>query len=166
MDGYASAWLGNGPLGSDALTVSPYQGLDALEPAFVRADESGAVVFVLAATSNVDAATLQQSLVGSDTLPSVVAHFARERSAGRRTVGVVVGATRPLVDSGLSPEDLADILVLAPGFGAQGASLTSVRAIFGDAAPRVIPSVSRSVLQHGLDAVDRAIDEHLRELSF
>jgi orotidine-5'-phosphate decarboxylase len=78
---------------------------------------------------------------------------------------VVVGATRPLVDSGLSPEDLADILVLAPGFGAQGASLSSVRAIFGDAAPRVIPSVSRSVLQHGLDAVDRAIDEHLRELS-
>lgn len=165
MDGYATAWLGNGPLRSDALTVSPYQGLDALEPAFARADESGAVVFVLAATSNVDAATLQQSRVGSDALPALVARFARERSAGRRTVGVVVGATRPLVDSGLSPDDLVDILVLAPGFGAQGASLTNVRAIFGDAAPRVIPSVSRSVLQHGLDAVGRAIDEHLRELS-
>ena len=34
-EGYAQAWLGGGPLGVDALTVSPYLGVDSLAP-FVR----------------------------------------------------------------------------------------------------------------------------------
>jgi orotidine-5'-phosphate decarboxylase len=164
MEGYASAWLGDGPLACDAMTVSPYQGFDALEPAFRAAGDSGAVVFVLAATSNPDAGDVQRAVVKDVTLSATIARRARERSSGDRTVGVVVGSTRDLESSGLSSADLEGILVLAPGFGAQGARLSDLHAIFGRATPTVIPSVSRSVLGHGLDGINRAIGEHLREL--
>lgn len=164
MQGYADAWLAEGPLQSDALTVSPYQGFDALEPVFHRAESLGATVFVLCATSNPDADDLQRASLGGSTLPAVVARYARERSGDTNTVGVVVGATRNLTSAGLTDSDMDGLLVLAPGFGAQGASLTDIHAIFGAATPNVIPSVSRSVVRSGLAGVANSIDEHLREL--
>lgn len=164
MQGYADAWLGDGPLRSDALTVSPYQGFDALEPAFSRAASIGSTVFVLCATSNPDAKDLQRASLAGASLPAIVARYAKERSGDTNTVGVVVGATRDMAEAQLSADDLAGLLVLAPGFGAQGASLTDIRRIFGTATPRVIPSVSRSVIRSGLAGVATSIDEHLREL--
>lgn len=164
MDGYANAWLASGPLQSDALTVSPYVGFDALEPAFSLATNYGATVFVLCATSNTNADQLQRATIAGAALPAVVARFARERSGGTMTVGVVVGATRGLADSGLTEADLDGLLILAPGFGAQGASLADISRIFGTATSRVIPSVSRSVTNDGLANMPRSIDRHLREL--
>lgn len=164
MEGYADAWLGNGPLASDALTASPYQGFDALEPAFLGAEATGATVFVLAATSNPDARSVQSATIGGTPLPAAIAAFARARSGSRHTVGVVVGATRSLESSGLSEVDLDGLLILAPGFGAQGAELSDIPLLFGATASTVIPSVSRSVVRRGLDEVGAAIDDHLREL--
>jgi len=164
MEGYAAAWLGDGPLQSDALTVSPYQGFAALEPAFSRAEASGATVFVLSSTSNPDADDVQRASLASATVPALVARYARERSGDTRTVGVVVGATRDLAARGLTAANLDGLLILAPGFGAQGASLTDISQIFGAASATVIPSVSRSVVHDGLDNAATAIEEHLREL--
>lgn len=164
MHGYADAWLGTGPLQSDALTVNPYLGFDALEPVFSLAETTGSTVFVLSATSNPDAGHVQRASIAGATLPALVARFARERSGGTNTVGVVVGATRGLADSGLTAADLDGLLVLAPGFGAQGASLADISTIFGGATKRVIPSVSRSVVREGLANMPRAIDQHLQEL--
>lgn len=164
MQGYADAWLTYGPLGSDALTVSPYQGLEALEPAYQRAEAAGATVFVLAATSNPDAPDVQSASIDGSSLPATIAAFARARNGASRTVGLVVGATRDLVSSGLSAADLEGLLILAPGFGAQGAELSELNQLFGRAANTVIPSVSRSVLRLGLDGIGTAIDGHLREL--
>ncbi len=164
MQGYSDAWLADGPLQSDALTVNPYQGFEALEPAFSRAASVGATVFVLCATSNTDANDLQGASLAGSSLPAIVARYAKEYSGDASTVGVVVGATRDLAEAGLTAEDLAGLLVLAPGFGAQGASLTDLREIFGTATPRVIPSVSRSVVRSGLASVANSIDEHLQEL--
>ena len=164
MQGYADAWLGDGPLHCDALTVSPYQGFDALEPAFSRAASVGSTVFMLCATSNPDAKDLQRASLAGSSLPAIVARYAKERSGDTNTVGVVVGATRDVSEAGLSADDLAGLIILAPGFGAQGAPLTDIRKIFGTATPRVIPSVSRSVIRTGLAGVATSIDEHLREL--
>jgi orotidine-5'-phosphate decarboxylase len=164
MHGYAEAWLGNGTLKSDALTVNPYLGFDALEPVFSMAETTGSTVFVLSATSNPDADQVQRTSFAGATLPALIARLARERSCGTNTVGVVVGATRGLADSGLTAADLDGLLVLAPGFGAQGASLADISTIFGAATKRVIPSVSRSVARDGLANMPRAIDQHLKEL--
>jgi orotidine-5'-phosphate decarboxylase len=62
--------------------------------------------------------------------------------------GVVVGATVPpgeLPLSGLGGP------ILAPGFGAQGATAADLRAVFGPELPRVLPASSRDVLRHGPD---------------
>lgn len=164
MDAYAVAWLSEGPLQSDALTASPYQGFDALEPAFDRADVSGSTVFVLCATSNPDSAAVQSASVNGHSLPSAIAALARARNHRGNTVGLVVGATRSLEASGLTVDDIDGTLVLAPGFGAQGAQLSDLKALFGAAAGWVIPSVSRSVLDAGPAGIATAIEAHRREL--
>lgn len=164
MQAYASAWLASGPLQSDAVTVSPYQGFESLEPAFGMADASGATVFVLCATSNADAAAVQGATVGEQSLPSAIAAFARNRNRGGTCVGLVVGATRPLLESGLTVADVEGTLLLAPGFGAQGAQLSDLSTLFGAASSTVIPSVSRSVLAAGPTGIGDAINNHRREL--
>lgn len=164
MGGYAEAWLGSGPLHSDALTVNPYLGFEALEPAFSIAETNGSTVFMLSATSNPDAHHVQRASIGGTSLPALVARFARERSGVTNTVGIVVGATRGPGDSGLTESDLDGLLVLAPGFGAQGVSLTNLSTIFGAATTRVIPSVSRSVVSGGLAKIAPSIEMHLQEL--
>ena len=59
MAGYADAWLGeSSPLRADAVTVSPYLGVGALNPVFDLAEATGRGVFVLAATSNPEAVAL------------------------------------------------------------------------------------------------------------
>src|SRR5690606_2108364 len=57
MDAYAAAWFTPGsPLEADALTVNPYLGVGALDSTFALAARHGKGTFVLAATSNPDAA--------------------------------------------------------------------------------------------------------------
>lgn len=165
MQGYVNAWLGNGPLHSDALTVSPYQGFDSLDPAFAVATTEGATIFVLCATSNADATQIQSASKGDQTLPAFIAGLARQRVNPTNCAGVVVGATRGLAASGLTERDVDGLLILSPGFGAQGASLSDLPTIFGSAANRVIPSVSRSVVRDGLSNVGASIEKHLRELA-
>lgn len=164
MQAYASTWLSAGPLQSDALTASPYQGFDALEPAFDLADMSGSTVFVLCATSNPDSIAIQSASVDGVSLPATVARLARARNHRGNSVGLVVGATRPLSESGLTHSDLDGTLILAPGFGAQGAGLGDLDGLFGPNAINVIPSVSRSVLGAGAAGITSAIDDHRREL--
>jgi orotidine-5'-phosphate decarboxylase len=164
MAAYANTWLQTGPLESDALTASPYQGFDALEPAFDLADVGGSTVFVLCATSNPDSSAIQSAVIDGVSLPATVARLARARNHRGNTVGLVVGATRSLEDSGLTIDDIEGTLVLAPGFGAQGAGLNDLESIFGSASSHVIPSVSRSVLGAGPSGVAAAIDDHRREL--
>src|SRR5690606_29991881 len=77
MEGYADAYLAHGvPLECDALTVSPYLGFGSLQPAFDLAQHTGKGVFVLALTSNPEAASVQHAR-GEDGV-SVAATIASE----------------------------------------------------------------------------------------
>lgn len=112
MAGYASAWLTPGsPLEVDAMTLNPYLGVGTLEDAFATADAAGKGVFVLAATSNPEAATVQHARTRSgDTVSAdVLAGVSRwngtngaERRVG--SAGVVIGATQSLSAFGLDTE--------------------------------------------------------------
>jgi orotidine-5'-phosphate decarboxylase len=157
-DGYAAAWLTPGsPLEADALTVSPYLGVGALDGAFATAERAGKALFVLAATSNPEAAALQGARVADGrTVAAAVADTVAARNARTGAGhGIVVGATVDRADFGLSTD--AATPVLAPGFGAQGASLASLRTLFpGDAL--VLASASRSILHAGPDGLAAAID--------
>ena len=88
VDAYGAAWLEPGsPLECDALTVSPYLGVGALESVFRLAESAGKGVFVLAATSNPEAAALQRDGVAARVLDEVRAWNAA-RAAERALDGV------------------------------------------------------------------------------
>src|SRR5690606_29904969 len=71
---YADAYLGEGPLAADALTVSPYLGLDTLEPFVAAAAAHGRGVYVLVRTSNPGSGDLQDlPLAGGGTVASRLA---------------------------------------------------------------------------------------------
>lgn len=164
MAGYADAWLTTGaPLEVDALTVSPALGVGALEPAFARATETGKGLFVLAATSNPEARAIQAARV-SDAGPSVAAHVLAEVDSRNRAVvtagsgavgpfGVVVGATIDPTDLGFDVGSATACPILAPGFGAQGATPDDIAGRFGSARGRVIANVAREALNAGPDAL-------------
>lgn len=164
MAGYAAAWLGEGaPLEADAVTLSPYLGPDSLAETFRYARESGKGAFVLAATSNPEAGELQRSPAGGRSVAAYVAESVRgaESAAALHDIGLVIGATVDRATFGLSDEALADLPILAPGFGAQGAEPADLPHLFGPLARNVIASESRSILSAGPRGLAARIDERL-----
>ena len=156
MEAYADAYLDpTSPLAVDAITLSPFLGLGSLEPGFTRAAEHGGGVFVLALTSNPEGREVQHARdAGGRTVAGAVLDGLRRRntaSGSEATLGshgAVVGAT-----IGGTTEDLSiGGPLLVPGIGAQGGTVDSVRAVFGDAVRDVLPSISREVLGAGPEA--------------
>ena len=167
MAGYADAWLGeSSPLQADAVTVSPYLGVAALQSVFDVAAKNGRGVFVLAATSNPEAIQLQSFTDGSQTVSQhvvdICAAFNAElgavegvgEGAGEEAVpgdiGVVVGATLE------NPPELSQLNgpVLLPGVGAQGASAADVARITQVRPELGFANVSRAVLAVGPQVAD------------
>ena len=175
MSGYFDAWLGkDAPFICDALTVSPFLGLDSLSEVMSESLERSKGLFILAATSNPEGKTIQRAKVGeltisADILKNLDGINAVSKSAGARlgSFGAVVGATLNFSASGIaglqSDTDSATP-ILAPGFGAQGANLSEVRDLFQSSANRVIASVSRSVTGGGKNSLSGSIDQAKGEL--
>ena len=156
MAAYAAAYLADGaPLAADAVTLSPYLGFGSLDPALELAASTGRGVFVLAMTSNPEGATVQAAVpTGGSTTRSVAQSMidgAAAWNAGATpmgSVGVVIGAT--VGPAAIEFENLNGP-ILAPGFGAQGATVADLRAVFGPELATVLPASSRDVLRHGPD---------------
>ena len=151
-------------LGADAVTASPYLGVDAITPLLERTDR---FVYVLCRTSNPGAGELQDVLVletsGGQPEPLYlrVARLARGWTVGRGTVGLVVGATatRELAAIRSAAPELP---FLVPGVGRQGGdasdALIQGAATAGPAgsAPggAVLVNVSRAIAQDAAAAAD------------
>ncbi|WP_236791250.1 orotidine-5'-phosphate decarboxylase [Amycolatopsis sp. GM8] len=153
MGAYAAAYLnGHSPLAADAVTISPYLGFGSLAPAIETARAEGRGVFVLARTSNPEAAAVQNALLpnGKTVAQSIVDEAAavNEGVPVLGDAGVVVGAT---VTPGELDLSALNGPVLAPGFGAQGATVSDLRALFGEGLPGVLPASSRDLLRRGPD---------------
>jgi len=126
-EAYAQSFLTkDAPIKSDALTVSPFLGLDTLEPYIQAARVNGSGVFVLVKTSNPGSGDFQDILVGEKTLFEKIAekleplskNFEAPRT-GWSSLGIVVGATYPAQGENLR-ELLPHTPFLIPGYGAQG----------------------------------------------
>lgn len=163
-DDYALAWLDrDGPFAADAMTVSPYLGYGSLRGTIDIARRNGAGVFVLAATSNPEARVLQTAVLaegprtGRTVAAGIVLDVADDnRSVGDQAlgdVGLVLGATLHLDDFGIDADTIGTAPVLAPGFGAQGARIEDLRALYGARAEQVLVSESRGLLTEGPDGV-------------
>jgi len=153
-EAYADAWLGadeQSPWGADALTVSPYLGVDSLEP-FVEVCKSRAAgIFVLVKTSNPGGGAFQDLI--ADGRP-VYRHVAEqvERLAGDTlggcgygAVGAVVGATYPA-----QLDELRQVMphswLLVPGYGSQGGSARDVQGAFDAAGRGALINNSRGII--------------------
>lgn len=161
MTAYGEAFLGkDAPEPADAITLSPYLGYESLRPALDLARDTGRGVFVLALTSNPEGAGVQHaSTPGGTVAGDIVTAATRDNAEAADRgewghVGFVMGAT---IGSALDDLGLRDALaasnapILAPGFGAQGGTVETIKEVFGASVERVIPTTSRDVLKAGPD---------------
>ncbi|MFN5155548.1 MAG: orotidine-5'-phosphate decarboxylase [Betaproteobacteria bacterium] len=147
---------------ADALTLSPFMGLDSLEPYSALAEGgayAGKGLILLCRTSNPGGSDLQaQRLEGGEPLFERVARLAATewpQRLGGSELGLVVGATYP--DEIARVRALAPTLpLLIPGVGAQGGdAAATVRAGWQPDGPIVV-NASRAVLCAGGDAPEMA----------
>ena len=169
MAAYAAAWAGNSPLAADAVTASPYLGFGSLRQLLETAAAHDRGVFVLAATSNPEGATVQQARFDDRTVAQLIvdqaavinktaSHSSNPGEPG--SVGVVVGATV------FQPPDLSDLggPVLVPGIGAQGGRPEALAGLGGAVPGQLLPAVSREVLRAGPGVAElRAAAEQMRD---
>jgi orotidine-5'-phosphate decarboxylase len=172
LEAYAGAWIGeDAGTPADAITLGAYMGSGSLTPVVKRAVEHGAGLFVVVRSSNPDGIALQNARhederTVADALADDLTAFnaANLGTSGNGPCGAVIGAT--LDDAEEVLERLPTSLILAPGIGAQGATIADLKARFGKvAAKRTLPTVSRQIAHAGnsakalVDITSRLIDE-------
>lgn len=154
-DAYAEAYLGkDASIEADALTVHPYLGLAAMGAFIRQAHEAGSCLLIVTRSSNVEGRSVQAAPTASGDPVEVellrqIAGLNADLAPGRiGPIGAVIGprAFEPPLDLGA-----VNGLFLAPGIGAQGATVDDVAHVFAGCPDRVMPSASRSLLRHGPD---------------
>ncbi|MFV0430525.1 MAG: orotidine-5'-phosphate decarboxylase [Arachnia sp.] len=144
MAGYATAYLADeSPLRADAITVSPYLGVGAIEPLWQRAQAAGRGVYVLVRTSNPESDEVQTAVTPRGSVAQLVVDQVTEWGPD---AGMVVGATRAQLDVDLSRFNGS---ILVPGIGTQGGTIDGARVTFGASFAQILPTVSRDVIGHG-----------------
>lgn len=171
---YAEGYFGqNASLHADAVTTHAYLGFGALAPFFDVAVSASAGVFVVVRSSNPEGRALQTARTADgETVARALANeiTSRNQAYTQETpgpIGAVVGATC---------EDAAEIVavlprsfILAPGVGAQGATMDDVLARMPAARGRVLPNVSRAIFANGsapeeIATTIRALQDQARAL--
>ncbi len=174
MEAYAQAWLTPGwGLESDAITVSPYLGLGALKGTIDYALNNSKGVFVLAATSNLEAAHLQTAEVtrgktsGTTVAADILGQLAQwsNELTPAHSIGAVLGATLDLPSLGIDVDRFPALPVLAPGFGFQGAEVSEARSTFGHLTSKLIVTETRSVLSAGPDGIHESVKRRADEVA-
>ena len=138
-------------LGADAVTVNPYMGPDAIE-AFLAPEYADRGVFALVRTSNPGSDAVQShKLEDGRTVAQMIADHtatlgeANIGKSGYSNVGAVVAATKP-EDAAVLRKRMPRQFFLVPGFGAQGGTAETVRALFNTNGQGALITASRSVI--------------------
>lgn len=163
MQAYGYTWLSDdSALAADAVTLSPYLGVDSLTPAFELAEATGRGTYVLALTSNPEGLSVQRA-GGSRPVAAQVVNAVERRNACRQDTpenkrnqivikshGIVVGATvgSSLRDAGVSLAGFTGS-ILAPGYGAQGATISALSEAFAQVRGKILVNSARAVLREG-----------------
>jgi orotidine-5'-phosphate decarboxylase len=131
---------------ADAVTLQPYQGLDAIAPYLAY---PGRGAFVLCRTSNSGGDALQNLDVGGERLYERVARLVSGQWNTTGQLGLVVGATYP-AELARVRAIVGDMPLLVPGIGAQGgdvqASVQAGRTAHGTG---MLINSSRAILYAG-----------------
>ncbi len=160
-EAYSRAFLGETALteeikqkafDADALTVSPYLGIDGIKPFIDDCGKHEKGIFVLVKTSNKSSGQLQD-LVTQDcrSIYEIMASYVNEWGRtvrgeyGYSSVGAVVGATYPN-QAKLLRSIMKHAYILVPGYGAQGGTARDCVNSFNSDGLGAIVNASRSVM--------------------
>ncbi|GFE80906.1 orotidine 5'-phosphate decarboxylase [Steroidobacter agaridevorans] len=156
----------------DAVTTHVYLGLAALDPFLDIAVRAEGGVFVVVRSSNPEGRELQTARMANgetvaQNLCREITLRNRKQGEGLQYIGAVVGATCD--DAAATVEALPQSFILAPGVGAQGATIQDVLKRMPSARGRVLPNVSRAILANGGEVSDirttiRSLQDQSREL--
>lgn len=146
------AVMAYGAMRADAVTLHPYMGADTIEPFLDEKRWGRRGVFVLTRTSNPGSDELQGAkLASGETVAQRVAAMVASLGASRlgaggySDVGAVIGATKPADAADLRAR-MPKQCFLVPGYGAQGGTAETVRALFNADGRGAVVTASRSVL--------------------
>jgi orotidine-5'-phosphate decarboxylase len=149
---YARAFLGNGPISGDMVTVNPFLGSDGYVPFIEVAKENKKGIFLLLKTSNPSSYEIQDLKLENGQLlyfrlAEQIEKLAYETIGVHNYsfIGAVVGATYP-EEAKKIRETLPHSIFLVPGFGIQGGKAEDLRVFFDDNGNGAIVSSSRGVL--------------------
>ena len=149
-DGYAQAWLTpRSALSSDALTVSPYLGVTAMQSLRQACEAFDRGLFVVVASSNPEGQAVQ-SARGSDGRrvdDALLEQLAQLNEGTPGVFGAVIGATRHAPEFPLARLGAP---FLVPGVGAQGGTAGDVARLFtGVSTGSVVVNVGRGISDAG-----------------
>jgi len=172
-EAYAESYFSSStPLRVDAVTTHAYLGFAALEKFLAIAIRNEGGVFVVVRSSNPEGRDLQLAkLDNGETVAGNLSRLITERNRacgeGLGPIGAVVGAT--CEDAEETVAAMPSAFILAPGVGAQGATMQDVLKRMPAAKGRVLPNVSRAILANGTSADDirrtiRALQAQARDL--
>ena len=166
-EAYAKAWIGGDAPRADAMTMAPWMGPDSLAPCCQVAADCDTGVFVCAHTSNAGANWLQ-SLPTEEEIPmwqqiaGTVHQLSPPNSGSYSSMGLVVGANRPDT-ARIVREHYPGLWMLAPGLGAQGASLDRIADFLDEAGTGALFPNSRAITFPARgsvrDAAQRFVDD-------
>jgi orotidine-5'-phosphate decarboxylase len=148
---YSEAYLEGDPPRADALTVNPWLGRDAVEPFLGAVRRGGVGIFVLVRTSNAGGDLQDVLLKDGRPMWHHVAELVDEWGAdtagetGLSSVGAVVGATHPRAVAE-ARRLMPRTIMLLPGVGAQGASVSDLSRAFQSGPASALVAVARSVI--------------------
>jgi len=157
---YAEAFLGNGSMAGDMVTVNPYLGSDGYLPFVNKAEKNGKGIFMLLKTSNPSSSELQNlTLENGNLLYEELANNIKkvtEETVGENGysfIGAVVGATHPMEAEKIRKE-LPHTPFLVPGFGAQGGDVDKMKVFFDKDGLGAVISSSRGIIYSYTKKVD------------
>lgn len=178
VEAYAEGYFSpSSALRVDAVTTHAYLGFAALEKFLAIAIRNDGGVFVVVRSSNPEGRELQTAkLANGETVAASLcrAITGRNRQAAGEAsgptlgpIGAVVGATCD--DAAETVAAMPTAFILAPGVGAQGATIQDVLTRMPAARGRVLPNVSRAILANGSGAAEiratiHALQEQARAL--
>jgi orotidine-5'-phosphate decarboxylase len=173
-EAYAEGYFSpSSPLRVDAVTTHAYLGFAALEKLLAIAIRNDGGVFAVVRSSNPEGRELQTAkLANGETVAANLCRAITERNRqaggeGLGPIGAVVGATCD--DAAETVAAMPTAFILAPGVGAQGATIQDVLTRMPTARGRVLPNVSRAILANGSSVAEirttiRTLQEQARQL--
>ncbi len=150
-EAYARGHLAGTAFDVDFATVNPYLGSDGVKPFIKICKEHDKGIFVLVKTSNPSSGEFQDVLTGDGrAVYELVGQKVREWGADcmegvYSNVGAVVGATYP-EQARILRKLMPHTFILAPGYGAQGATAADLSGFFDSDGLGAIVNSSRGII--------------------